>query len=58
MRKRHEGDKGRVDGIYLAFDYICLSDFLFAHFVTPHPPLHHLKKVRVAELTGTFKVWR
>jgi hypothetical protein len=26
-RKRHEGDKGGVDGIYLDFDYICLSDF-------------------------------
>jgi hypothetical protein len=29
-RKRDEGDKGGVDGIYLTFDYICLSVFLFA----------------------------
>ena len=26
-RKRHKGHKGGVDGIHLAFDYICLSDF-------------------------------
>jgi len=26
-RKRSEGDKGGVDGIYLVLDYICLSDF-------------------------------
>jgi hypothetical protein len=49
-RKWHEGDKGPggADRIYLAFDYICLSDFLFAHIVTPSlsPPL--LKKLRVA----------
>ena len=31
-------DTGGVDKIYLVFDYICLSDFLFAHIVTP-PPL-------------------
>jgi hypothetical protein len=37
-----------VDGIYLAFDYICLSDFLFAHIVTPPSSLHPLKKLRVA----------
>jgi hypothetical protein len=30
-RKRYEGHKGGVDGIYLAVDYTCLSDFLFAH---------------------------
>ena len=23
--------RGGVDGIYLVFDYICLSDFLFTH---------------------------
>ena len=34
----HEGDKVGVDGIYLASDYICLSDVLFAHIVTPPPP--------------------
>jgi hypothetical protein len=27
------------DGIYLAFDYICLSDVLIAHIVTPSPSL-------------------
>ena len=30
-----EGDKGGVDRVYLTFDYISLSDFLFAHIVTP-----------------------
>jgi hypothetical protein len=30
----HEGDKVGVDGIYLAFDYICLSDF-YLHTHTP-----------------------
>jgi hypothetical protein len=42
-RKMHKGDKGGVDGIYLTFDYISLSDFLFAHIVTRPPPLTHLK---------------
>jgi hypothetical protein len=50
-RRRHEEDKGGVDGIYFAFDYICLSDFLFAHFVTTPPPLSPLKKLRVGEAT-------
>ena len=48
--KRHEGDKGGVDAIYFAFHYRCLSEFLFAHIVTPHPPLP-LKKLRVGEST-------
>ena len=30
------------------FDCICLSDFLFAHIVTPSPPLPLLQKLRVA----------
>jgi hypothetical protein len=35
---KHERDKGGVvDGIYLGFNYICLSDFLFANIVTPPP---------------------
>jgi hypothetical protein len=27
-RNRHEEAKGGVDGIYLAFDDVCFSDFL------------------------------
>jgi hypothetical protein len=54
-RKRHEGDKGGVDGIYLAFHYRCLSDFLFEHMVTPPPPLPPLKKLRVGEATHPLR---
>jgi hypothetical protein len=36
-----------VDGIYLVFDYICLSVFLFAHIVTTPSSLHPLKELRV-----------
>jgi hypothetical protein len=36
-RKRHLGHSGGVDGIYLVFCYICLSDFLFSHIVTTSP---------------------
>jgi hypothetical protein len=35
-RKRHEVDKSGVDGIYLAFDYMCSRFFLFPF--TPSPP--------------------
>ena len=36
-----EGDKVEVDGIYLAFDYICLGD-------THTHPSSPVKKLRVA----------
>jgi hypothetical protein len=55
MRKRHEGHKGGVDGIYLAFDYICLRDFLFAYIVTPLPSLSPLKKLRDTEATHQLR---
>ena len=41
--------RGGVDGIYVGLDYICLSDFLFAHVTPPPPPFSPLKKLRVAE---------
>jgi hypothetical protein len=45
-RKKHYRYKGGVDGIYLAFDYICLIDF-FITLLAPPSPLPH-KKLRVA----------
>jgi hypothetical protein len=36
--KRSEGDKGGVDGIYLVFDYMCLSDFLHLPLPSAPPP--------------------
>jgi hypothetical protein len=52
-RKRHEGDKGGVDGSYWAFDYTCLSEILLicTHCDTArhtHPPLFPVKQPRVA----------
>ena len=52
-KKRNEGDKGGVDGIYLAFDNICLSDFLFAHTSWNPPALSPLgKEKRKYHTTG------
>ena len=48
-RKRHDGDKGGVDEIYLAFDHTCWNDFVFAHIVTTPPTHPPFKKLRVAE---------
>jgi hypothetical protein len=33
--------RGGVDGIYLALDYICLSDFYYLHPPLPSPPLRN-----------------
>ena len=47
-RKGNLGNKGGVDGIYLGFYYICLSDFLLTHIVTTPPPLPPLQVVTEA----------
>ena len=52
-RKRHKGSRGGLDGIYLAFDYICLSDFSFSNIVTT-PPLPPLKKLQDPSVTSDF----
>ncbi len=39
--KRHRGDKGGVDGIYLAFDYTFLNDFYLHTSWHPPPPSPH-----------------
>ena len=39
-----------MDGIYLTFDYICLSDFLFACMVATH----QLRKVPTSTASDIF----
>jgi hypothetical protein len=38
LEEKMNKTRGGVDGIYLDFDDICLSDFLFAHIVNPCCP--------------------
>ena len=56
-RKGNERDKGGVHRIYLNFDYICLSDFLFGHILTPPPPLtpHQKNETQITGNIGSGK---
>jgi hypothetical protein len=51
VKRNIEETRGGVDAIYLGFDYISSSDFLFAHIVTPPLASPRLKKLRAGEAT-------
>ena len=52
-RKRHEGDKSGVDGIYLDFDYMRI--FFLTYIVTASPPSPLFNKLRVGEETDPLR---